>query len=54
LKYCKEKGVRRAEWVVLDWNQNAIDFYEKSGAKLLKDWYLVQMDAESIRNFETI
>ncbi|HZH70470.1 MAG TPA: GNAT family N-acetyltransferase [Flavobacteriaceae bacterium] len=52
LNYCNEKEVRRAEWVVLDWNQNAIDFYEKSGAKLLKDWYLVQMDAESIRNFE--
>lgn len=51
LKYCEEKGVRRAEWVVLDWNQNAIEFYEKSGATLLKDWYLAQIDAESIRKF---
>ncbi|TPN83877.1 GNAT family N-acetyltransferase [Aquimarina algicola] len=51
LKYAKTKGVRRVEWVVLDWNQNAIDFYEKSGAKLLKDWYLVQMDKEGVNKF---
>jgi len=51
IKYAKSKGVRRVEWVVLDWNQNAIDFYEKSGAKLLKDWYLVQMNQEGIHRF---
>ncbi len=51
LKYAKSKGVRRVEWVVLDWNTHAIDFYEKSGAKLLKDWYLVQMDQEGVHNF---
>ncbi|WP_025741266.1 GNAT family N-acetyltransferase [Aquimarina pacifica] len=51
LKYAKSKGVRRVEWVVLDWNKNAIDFYEKSGARLLKDWYLVQMDQEGIQAF---
>jgi hypothetical protein len=36
---------------VLDWNQNAIDFYEKTGAKVLRDWYVVQMDEEAISNF---
>lgn len=51
LKYAKSKGVRRVEWVVLDWNRHAIDFYEKSGAKLLRDWYLVQMNQEGIHNF---
>ncbi len=51
MKYAKEKGVRRVEWVVLDWNQNAIDFYEKSGATLLKDWYLVQMDQGGVNAF---
>ncbi len=51
LKYAKSKGVRRVEWVVLDWNKNAIDFYEKSGAKLLKDWYLVQMDENGVDKF---
>ncbi|MDY8136964.1 GNAT family N-acetyltransferase [Aquimarina sp. 2201CG5-10] len=51
LKYAQSKGVRRVEWVVLDWNQNAIDFYEKSGANLLKDWYLVQMDQNGMKKF---
>ncbi|WP_024769911.1 GNAT family N-acetyltransferase [Aquimarina macrocephali] len=51
LKYAKSKGVRRVEWVVLDWNTPAIDFYEKSGAKLLKDWYLVQMDQDGVNKF---
>lgn len=49
LKEAKNQKVRRAEWVVLDWNQNAIDFYEKSGAKILKDWYLVQIDQKAIQ-----
>lgn len=53
MKYAKSKGVRRVEWVVLDWNQNAIDFYEKSGAKLLKDWYLVQMSKDGVDTFVT-
>ncbi len=51
MKYAKAKGVRRVEWVVLDWNQNAIDFYKKSGATLLKDWYLVQMSQEGVHKF---
>ncbi len=29
---------RRMEWVVLDWNINAIKFYDKLGAKELKEW----------------
>ncbi len=51
MKYAQSKGVRRVEWVVLDWNQNAIDFYEKSGATLLKDWYLVQMSEDGVNAF---
>ena len=51
LKYAQSKGVKRVEWVVLDWNENAINFYEKSGAKFLKDWYLVQMDLDGINRY---
>lgn len=47
----KEDGVRRIEWNVLDWNQNAIDFYEKSGARVLDDWRVVQMTKEGIDDF---
>ena len=44
-------NVRRIEWNVLDWNQPAIDFYEKTGAKVLRDWYSVQMDEEGMKAF---
>ena len=47
----KIDGVRRIEWNVLDWNQPAIDFYEKSGAKILNDWLVAQMDENGIDNF---
>lgn len=43
--------VRRIEWAVLDWNTTAIDFYIKSGAKVLDDWRVAQMDETGISNF---
>ena len=51
MKQGKKDGVRRIEWNVLDWNEPAIRFYEKSGAKLLNDWRVVQMDEEGIERF---
>lgn len=51
IKYAEEQGVKRTEWVVLDWNENAIKFYERSGATLLKDWYLVQMNDKQMQTF---
>lgn len=51
IQQAKEDGVRRIEWNVLDWNTPAIDFYEKSGAKVLRDWNVVQMDEVGMDNF---
>ena len=51
IKQGKRDNVRRIDWHVLDWNTTAIDFYEKTGAKVLRDWYVAQMDEESINNF---
>lgn len=47
----KRDNVRRIEWNVLDWNTPAIDFYEKSGARILTDWRVVNMDESGIENF---
>ena len=47
----KTDKVRRVEWNVLDWNTPAIDFYIKSGAKILDDWRVAQMDEQGISNF---
>jgi len=51
IKKGKAENVRRIEWNVLDWNTPAIDFYEKSGAKVLGDWRVVHMDENRIKNF---
>ncbi|MGK4566344.1 N-acetyltransferase family protein [Flavobacterium sp. 3HN19-14] len=47
----KKDNVRRIEWNVLDWNTPAIDFYKKSGAKILEDWRVVNMDENGINEF---
>ena len=44
-------GVRRIEWNVLDWNTPAIDFYKKTGATVLEDWLVAQMDENGIAAF---
>jgi GNAT superfamily N-acetyltransferase len=51
IKQGKRDNVLRIDWHVLDWNTPAIDFYEKSGAKVLKNWYLAQMDEAAIDLF---
>lgn len=51
IKQGKSENVRRIEWNVLDWNTPAIDFYEKSGAKVLNDWRVVHMDETGIERF---
>lgn len=51
IKQGKKENVRRIEWNVLDWNTPAIDFYQKSGAKVFDDWRTVQMDEQGIEEF---
>ena len=51
IKFAKQEGVRRVEWVVLNWNTHAIEFYERSGAAILQDWLTVQMNEEGITKF---
>ena len=51
LEFAKIENIKRVEWVVLDWNRPAIDFYARSGAKILKDWYTVQMDEAGLKKY---
>jgi GNAT superfamily N-acetyltransferase len=39
----RERGCGRLEWAVLKWNQSAIDFYEKLGARPLDDWTMYRL-----------
>jgi GNAT superfamily N-acetyltransferase len=50
-----KRGCGRMEWTVLDWNQLAIDFYERYGAKHLREWLpyrLVRADMERLSGVE--
>ena len=51
MKQGKKDNVRRIEWNVLAWNTPAVKFYENSGAKILEDWQVVQMDEAGINSF---
>jgi GNAT superfamily N-acetyltransferase len=37
-KICKQHNYPRLQWWVLDWNQDAIKFYQKIGAKPMDEW----------------
>ena len=51
LNYAYTQKVNRVEWVVLDWNEPAINFYKKSGATIFNDWRTVQMDNKQLEVF---
>ena len=53
IMYAKTQNIKRVEWVVLDWNTNAIDFYEKYGANVFKEWRTVQLNEEQINHFNS-
>lgn len=43
-----ERDCGRLEWSVLDWNANAIAFYEKMGADVLPDWRICRVTGEAL------
>ncbi|MCK5443658.1 MAG: GNAT family N-acetyltransferase [Maribacter sp.] len=51
VKYGANLRVKRINWEVLDWNDPAINFYEKKGAKVLRDWDVVHLDEKGIQNY---
>lgn len=44
----RQRGCGRCEWSVLDWNRQAIDFYEAVGAEVLPDWRFVRVSGDGI------
>jgi GNAT superfamily N-acetyltransferase len=43
-----ERGCGRMEWAVLDWNVDAIRFYERLGARPNSDWTVYRLSGESL------
>lgn len=44
-----EKDCGRLEWSVLEWNVNAIAFYEKIGATVLPDWRICRVTGDNLQ-----
>ena len=46
-----ERGCGRFEWSVLDWNANAIAFYESLGATVMPEWRICRIGGEGLARF---
>lgn len=46
-----EKNCGRFEWVVLDWNKPAIEFYESIGAKAQNEWIIFRLAGQELVDF---
>lgn len=53
-EFCMQEAARRGcgrmEWMVLDWNKPAIEFYRRYGAHYLREWCLFRLTAEQLQN----
>lgn len=43
-----ERGCGRLEWAVLDWNEPAIGFYQRLGAKAMDEWTVYRVTGDSL------
>jgi len=43
-----DRGYARFEWVVLDWNTPAIEFYESLGGRPMQEWTTYRVDGERL------
>jgi GNAT superfamily N-acetyltransferase len=44
-----QRGCGRFEWAVLDWNENAIGFYEGLGATVMPDWRICRLTGDALQ-----
>jgi GNAT superfamily N-acetyltransferase len=44
----RERGCGRFEWSVLDWNEPAIGFYRKIGARAMDEWTIFRLTGDAL------
>jgi GNAT superfamily N-acetyltransferase len=44
-----ERNCGRFEWTALNWNERALEFYRRLGARKMDEWVLLRMDSEGLR-----
>jgi GNAT superfamily N-acetyltransferase len=45
---CRDEGLARLEWTVLDWNTPSIAFYDALGAEAKSEWILRRLTGEAL------
>lgn len=45
---CVERGYKRLEWAVLDWNEPAIKFYDSIGSSSMDGWTTRRLDGAAL------
>jgi GNAT superfamily N-acetyltransferase len=45
---CRDEGLARLEWTVLDWNAPSIAFYDALGAEAKSEWILRRLTGEAL------
>ncbi len=48
-----QRGYGRFEWSVLDWNEQAINFYQRMGATVMPDWRICRVAGPALQAFAT-
>lgn len=48
-KLALDRGHVRLDWVALEWNEPALNFYEGIGARRLDDWKLLRLEKDGMR-----
>ena len=50
---CRDEGLTRLEWAVLDWNAPSIAFYDSLGASAKTDWITRRLSGEALERMAT-
>ena len=50
---CIERGYKRLQWWVLDWNESAIEFYKSIGAQPMDEWTVFRVSGSSLEKLAT-
>jgi GNAT superfamily N-acetyltransferase len=45
---CRDEGLKRFEWAVLDWNEPSVAFYDRLGAAAKSEWITRSLSGEAL------
>ena len=51
---CVQRGYHRLQWWVLDWNKDAVEFYQGLGASFMDEWTVMRVDGSALRKLSNL